>query len=78
MVHFGGHLPFEADVTGYLDPAGNNRVTVAVNNTLDQHTIPQVRAVGQHWLIYFDQFIALKKYIYRTYFLTSNRDFSKA
>ncbi len=44
--HFGGHLPFEADVTAVLgDPAGvaggMNLLTVAVNNTLDRHTIPQ-------------------------------------
>ncbi len=44
MQHSGGHLPFEADVTDLLnggDGAAANLVTVAVNNTLDQNTIPQ-------------------------------------
>ncbi len=43
MAHSGGHLPFEADVTEILaDPSvGANLLTIAVNNTLDAHTIPQ-------------------------------------
>ncbi|KAF4520121.1 hypothetical protein B566_EDAN010277 [Ephemera danica] len=40
MEHIGGHLPFEADITSFLHPSAN-RLTVAVNNTLDPYTIPQ-------------------------------------
>ncbi|XP_011404336.1 PREDICTED: beta-glucuronidase-like [Amphimedon queenslandica] len=40
MTHDGGHLPFEADIAGLLDKGQPNRVTVAVNNTLDAHTLP--------------------------------------
>ncbi|XP_046391225.1 beta-glucuronidase-like isoform X2 [Ischnura elegans] len=43
MSHIGGHLPFEADVTSLLNygPGGRNELTVAINNTLTPHTIPQ-------------------------------------
>ncbi|KAF4520951.1 hypothetical protein B566_EDAN008762 [Ephemera danica] len=40
MEHIGGHLPFEADVTSLLHRSAN-RLTVAVSNVLDPHTIPQ-------------------------------------
>ena len=40
MTHDGGHLPFEADIAGLLGKGQPNRVTVAVNNTLDAHTLP--------------------------------------
>ena len=41
MEHSGGHLPFESDVTHLVTPGSSHLVTVAVNNTLDAHTIPQ-------------------------------------
>ncbi len=37
--HKGGFLPFEADLAGYLQQ-GKNRVTVAVDNILDETTLP--------------------------------------
>ena len=49
MNHSGGHLPFEADVTDFLlTPGvyGANRLTVAVNNTLNEHSLPQG---GWYW-----------------------------
>ncbi|GIY72298.1 beta-glucuronidase [Caerostris extrusa] len=41
MNHTGGHLPFETDVTKFLNFSSLNRVTVALNNTLTDKTIPQ-------------------------------------
>lgn len=41
MNHTGGHLPFEADVTSHVNFSGLNRITVALNNTLSNATIPQ-------------------------------------
>ncbi|GFS74353.1 beta-glucuronidase [Nephila pilipes] len=41
MNHTGGHLPFEADVTKFLNFSSLNRITVALNNTLSDNTIPQ-------------------------------------
>lgn len=38
--HDGGHLPFEAEVSPYLNFNDINRVTVAVNNTLTPTTLP--------------------------------------
>ncbi|XP_059480190.1 beta-glucuronidase-like isoform X2 [Neocloeon triangulifer] len=38
--HEGGHLPFEVDVSDVLD-GSKNCLTVAVNNTLFNHSIPQ-------------------------------------
>lgn len=40
MEHDGGHLPFEAMVNKQLIWTGANRLTVAVNNTLSEHTLP--------------------------------------
>ncbi|CAG0889855.1 unnamed protein product [Cyprideis torosa] len=40
MNHTGGHLPFEAEATEFLVPGSRNWVTVAINNTLTQHSIP--------------------------------------
>ena len=40
MEHDGGHLPFEAEITECLTSSQVNRVTVAVNNTLNAHTLP--------------------------------------
>ena len=40
MTHDGGHLPFEADIAEHLEEGQPNRVTVAVNNTLNAHTLP--------------------------------------
>lgn len=39
--HSGGHLPFEVDVSSSVSYWDSNRVTVAVNNTLTRHTVPQ-------------------------------------
>ena len=39
--HTGGHLPFEFDVTSVLTFGEQNRLNVAVNNTLSHDTIPQ-------------------------------------
>jgi len=41
VTHHGGHLPFEAEVGHVLDFSLENRVTVAVNNTLTRFTVPQ-------------------------------------
>lgn len=38
--HTGGHLPFEADVSGLLKAGVENHITVAVNNELSAHTLP--------------------------------------
>uniref|UniRef100_A0AAY4ENX1 Beta-glucuronidase n=1 Tax=Denticeps clupeoides TaxID=299321 RepID=A0AAY4ENX1_9TELE len=40
--HEGGHLPFEADIGDVLrkDPGTACRITIAVNNTLNLHTLP--------------------------------------
>ena len=40
MVHNGGHLPFEGDITELLMAGQPNTVTAAVNNTLNDHTLP--------------------------------------
>lgn len=42
--HEGGHLPFEADVTAHV--AANNCITVAVNNTLSNLSIPQGQLIS--------------------------------
>ncbi|VDO98144.1 unnamed protein product [Heligmosomoides polygyrus] len=39
--HVGGHLPFQFDVTELTKFGTENRITVAVNNTLSWATIPQ-------------------------------------
>ncbi|KAJ9578315.1 hypothetical protein L9F63_005460 [Diploptera punctata] len=39
--HYGGHLPFQADITHSLLYGGQNLIMVAVNNTLTLTTIPQ-------------------------------------
>ncbi|RSM12466.1 hypothetical protein CDV31_006307 [Fusarium ambrosium] len=41
--HIGGYTPFEADVTDLLTLGQQFRLTVAVNNELDWHTIPPGR-----------------------------------
>lgn len=41
MEHEIGNLPFEAEISKYLIFGGKNRVTVAVDNTLLQTSIPQ-------------------------------------
>ncbi|KHJ83951.1 glycosyl hydrolase family 2, sugar binding domain protein [Oesophagostomum dentatum] len=38
--HEGGHLPFEVDVTDKVSFGEENNITVAVNNTLSNKTIP--------------------------------------
>lgn len=40
MQHNGGHLPFEADVTTFLQYDQSNRITAAINNTLSPTTLP--------------------------------------
>ena len=40
MIHSGGHLPFEADVTTLLAFDKPNRITAAINNTLSPTTLP--------------------------------------
>ncbi len=40
MRHHGGFLPFETDVSAFLDFYGENRLTVCVNNTLDWSSLP--------------------------------------
>lgn len=37
--HKGGFLPFETEINGYLK-TGSNRLTVAVNNVVDESTLP--------------------------------------
>ena len=39
--HSGGHLPFQAEVSGVLKFSAQNLLTVAVNNTLTRFTLPQ-------------------------------------
>uniref|UniRef100_A0A1B0CV53 Beta-glucuronidase n=4 Tax=Lutzomyia longipalpis TaxID=7200 RepID=A0A1B0CV53_LUTLO len=39
--HEVGHLPFEADITSFLNYGQENRVTVLVDNVLIQTTVPQ-------------------------------------
>ena len=40
VTHSGGHLPFEANITGIVKIGAPNRITVAINNTLTPHTLP--------------------------------------
>ncbi|TGZ41800.1 Beta-glucuronidase [Temnothorax longispinosus] len=39
--HEMGHLPFEAEISSYVSFGGKNRITVAVDNTLLQTSVPQ-------------------------------------
>ncbi|EJD73975.1 beta-glucuronidase [Loa loa] len=39
-IHVGGHLPFEIDITNHILFDNENRLTVAVNNTMTSKTIP--------------------------------------
>lgn len=43
--HEMGHLPFEAEISSYLSYGGKNRITVAVDNTLLQTSVPQGKIV---------------------------------
>ncbi|XP_033215452.1 beta-glucuronidase isoform X1 [Belonocnema kinseyi] len=43
--HEMGHLPFEAEITSHLNYGGKNRITVAVDNTLLQTSVPQGKIV---------------------------------
>ncbi|XP_017885419.1 beta-glucuronidase isoform X2 [Ceratina calcarata] len=43
--HEMGHLPFEAEISSYLVYDGKNRITVAVDNTLLQTSVPQGKIV---------------------------------
>lgn len=45
--HAFGHLPFEAEITNFLNFARENRVTVLCDNVLLQTTIPQGKIVEQ-------------------------------
>ncbi|XP_077867014.1 beta-glucuronidase-like [Saccoglossus kowalevskii] len=40
MMHDGGHLPFESEITDIVLYGKSNRLTVAVNNTLSPHSLP--------------------------------------
>lgn len=39
--HEMGHLPFEAEISSYVSFGGKNRITVTVDNTLLQTSVPQ-------------------------------------
>jgi beta-glucuronidase len=39
--HAGGHVPFQADVSSVLRYGQKNLISVAVNNTLTDITVPQ-------------------------------------
>jgi beta-glucuronidase len=56
--HEGGYLPFEADVTRLLRPRQENRLTVAVDNTLSWATLPpgEVKRSGPVRQEYFHDF----------------------
>lgn len=41
--HIGGHLPFQVDVTSFLNYGFSNTLTVAINNTLTNITLPQMQ-----------------------------------
>ncbi|XP_011697202.1 PREDICTED: beta-glucuronidase isoform X1 [Wasmannia auropunctata] len=43
--HEMGHLPFEAEISSYVTFGGKNRITVAVDNTLLQTSVPQGKIV---------------------------------
>ncbi|XP_054001480.1 beta-glucuronidase-like [Hylaeus anthracinus] len=43
--HEMGHLPFEAEISSYLNYGDKNSITVAVDNTLLQTSVPQGRIV---------------------------------
>lgn len=45
MMHEIGHLPFEKEITSKLRFGAKNRVTVEVDNTLYQQSVPQGRLV---------------------------------
>lgn len=45
--HSFGHLPFEAEITNFVNYGGENRVTVLCDNVLLQTTIPQGTIVEQ-------------------------------
>lgn len=47
--HAGGYLPFEAEVTDFLQPHGN-RITVAVDNRVDYGTLPVGSEAGGNML----------------------------
>jgi beta-glucuronidase len=40
MEHEGGYTPFEADISGLVQPGGEVRITAAVDNTLSWQSIP--------------------------------------
>ncbi|OWF40254.1 beta-glucuronidase-like [Mizuhopecten yessoensis] len=49
--HEGGHLPFEGEITRWDIPivlGGNNRLTIAINNTLSPTTLPPGTIQYQH------------------------------
>ena len=39
--HAGGFLPFQAEISSKLLYGDRNRITVAINNTLSDSTLPQ-------------------------------------
>ncbi|GMR42814.1 hypothetical protein PMAYCL1PPCAC_13009 [Pristionchus mayeri] len=52
--HFGGHLPFEFDITQHIVFGNENRITVAINNTLSLQSLPQgdSKAIGYEDHVY--------------------------
>lgn len=60
--HEGGYLPFEADITDYVTPGREFRLTVAVDNQLRWDTIPvgctATDAVGNKQRHYFFDFLS--------------------
>ncbi|CAK7212678.1 hypothetical protein SBRCBS47491_001548 [Sporothrix bragantina] len=58
--HVGGYTPFDAEVTELVQPGGEFRLTIAVNNELTNTTIPpgiiEVLASGQKKQQYFHDF----------------------
>nr|AYV89220.1 beta-glucuronidase-like isoform X1 [Tetranychus evansi] len=64
-LHVGGHLPFEVLVKEHLVSNGVNRLTVAVNNTLDEYTLPPAKLVWKNGTDYPKNF----------YVFTPNFDF---
>ena len=72
--HEGGHLPFEADVSAHVQKH-ENCITVAVNNTLFNHSIPQGEVIfntNDTERSFFITFMCKKKHFY---FIRYPRDY---
>lgn len=53
LVHEIGHLPFEAEITSYVEFGKLNRITVACDNMLFKDTIPQGTVSEQTKYVFF-------------------------